>query len=89
MRLVVVGVGQGSQGSLQFDECSLKPVSSGYCDIRWSSATGRTYKVYSTADLTQWTNVVHQAPGTGLEMVYTNRASDGSQGFMRVTVKRE
>ena len=89
VRIAVVAVDQGSQGALQIDDCSLSPASSGYWDIRWPSATGRTYKVYATADLAQWTNLVYEAPGTGFEMTYTNRNAASSQGFMRVTVKRD
>ncbi len=88
VRFVVVGVGHGNSGVMRFDDSYLAPYSRSECVIRWASVIGRLYKVYSSATLGTWTNVLQDVAGTGQNMAYTNRLHGEKEGYMRVTVRR-
>jgi len=89
IRFVMAAVGQGTTGSFQFDDVSLEPVMQSSWVIKWNSAAGRLYKVYKGDRIGENLNLIHQVPGTGSEISYTNHVLSGIQGIMSVTVQQE
>jgi len=75
--------------NLRFVMASVGPESDSAWIVTWDSVTGRTYRIYESMSIGVWTNVVHQTAGTGEQMAYTNRLTDETDGFMRVTVERD
>jgi len=71
---------------LRIEECVLTTCPDGII-IRWQTARGRTYAVYS-ADMPfgPWTNAVYTLHGNGSKAAYTNPCTQPGQ-FMRVGVR--
>jgi PKD repeat protein len=89
IRFVLAAVGQGTTGSLEFDDVSLEPVMQSCWVLKWNSIAGRIYRIYQGNQLNGNLSFVQQMSGTGSEISYTNNVFSGNVQFMNVRVQQE
>ncbi len=64
---------------------SLKSNANGQLELRWAGETGKSYRIDSSADLTNWTLLPDVFTGTGAELVYVIGTATTDRKFWRVT----